>query len=649
VDYALWDQVGAAFLLTGRIEMSAGRAELVTEVHDVVYREVRGRGRFPLPAPDTPDFRMAVHVASDAAVEWATGEPGIAASRIVFSRQGDAGNRELWVVDSDGENLRRVTNHNSLAITPAWSPDGRRIAFTSYISGLPRIYELELATGRERMVPAPRSGDYITPAYAPDGETLAFAITGSAGRSGLYSYNIVRECCFTTLSESRNEDLSPSFAPDGRRLAFFSNRLGVGTPQIYLMPAGGGSAEILSPYRFDRPGYYSSPDWSPRGDRVAYYGRIERIGWHQILISEVGRGNRILQLTRSGNNEDPSWAPDGRHLVYTSGSGRGGANALRIVDAVTGNTRTLVSGFDVKYPDWSPSLAGLVPPQEDRYARPGCPWATRFRGRAGLGAGAPRVPPAAASGRAQTGVGPGAEPVAESRRFGYMNTGVSFPAGRRGRRGIRHLAHRPVRSSPLFRSHDASPPSSHGCRDSRRGFGVRLPPRSAGAPRPAAAAARRARTGPGLPACLPGFRRPGAEAARMEAERQRRIEAARATLTAMVNFDYDDSSIRSDMEPILRQKVEILRSSPNVRLRLEGHTDERGSGEYNLALGSRRAQSVLNFFRDSGISENRFETTSYGEERPLVNRSDEAAWAQNRRVEFIIIAGNDQINPPGQD
>ncbi len=137
------------------------------------------------------------------------------------------------------------------------------------------------------------------------------------------------------------------------------------------------------------------------------------------------------------------------------------------------------------------------------------------------------------------------------------------------------------------------------------------------------------------------------EAAEREAQRQRQIEAARATLTAMVNFDYDDSRIRSDMQPIMRQKVEILRSSPNVRLRLEGHTDERGSGEYNLALGSRRAQSVLEFFIDAGISANRFETTSYGEERPLVNRSDEAAWAQNRRVEFVIIAGNDQINPPG--
>jgi peptidoglycan-associated lipoprotein len=134
-----------------------------------------------------------------------------------------------------------------------------------------------------------------------------------------------------------------------------------------------------------------------------------------------------------------------------------------------------------------------------------------------------------------------------------------------------------------------------------------------------------------------------------EAERQRiaRMEAARATLIAMINFDYDDSRIRSDMEPIMRQKVEILRSSPNVRLRLEGHTDERGSGEYNVALGSRRAQSALQFFLDAGISANRFETTSYGEERPLVNRSDESAWAQNRRVEFVIIAGNDQINPPG--
>jgi TolB protein len=366
VDYAVWDQVGAAFLLTGRIEMSGGRAELVAEVHDVVYREVRGRGRFPLPSPDTPEFRMAVHAASDAAVEWASGEPGIAATRIVFSRRGEDGNRELWVVDSDGENLRRLTNHASVIVTPAWSPDGRRIAFTSYVTGLPRIHELNLVTGSERQVPAPRPGDYFTPSYHPDGETLVFAVSGGGQRSGLHTYNIGRQCCFATLTEGRSEDMAPSFAPDGRRIAFFSDRLGEGRPQIYIMPAGGGQPEIISPYRFDRPGYFSSPDWAPRGNRIVYYGRIDRVGWHQILISEIGRGNRILRPPQSGNNEDPSWAPDGRHIVYTSAPGRGGATTLRIMDAVTGNNRVLVSGVDVKYPAWSPSLARLVAEQDDR-------------------------------------------------------------------------------------------------------------------------------------------------------------------------------------------------------------------------------------------------------------------------------------------
>jgi peptidoglycan-associated lipoprotein len=142
-----------------------------------------------------------------------------------------------------------------------------------------------------------------------------------------------------------------------------------------------------------------------------------------------------------------------------------------------------------------------------------------------------------------------------------------------------------------------------------------------------------------------------ARAAAEEAERQRlaAIASARAILEQRVHFDYDESRIRPDAEQVLRQKVEILRASPDVRIRLEGHTDERGSGEYNQALGTRRAQAVLNYFLEYGISESRFTMTSFGEERPLVNRSDEAAWAQNRRVEFIITAGADRINPPGSE
>ncbi len=131
-----------------------------------------------------------------------------------------------------------------------------------------------------------------------------------------------------------------------------------------------------------------------------------------------------------------------------------------------------------------------------------------------------------------------------------------------------------------------------------------------------------------------------ADAQRREDDRTRNaMEQARATLEAVVLFDYDEATITSAGGRLLQAKIQILRSSPTVRILLEGHADERGSTEYNLALGSRRAESVREFFSDSGISANRFITTSFGEERPAVNRSDEAAWAQNRRVAFVITGG----------
>ena len=127
------------------------------------------------------------------------------------------------------------------------------------------------------------------------------------------------------------------------------------------------------------------------------------------------------------------------------------------------------------------------------------------------------------------------------------------------------------------------------------------------------------------------------DAARREQDRLSRArDQARATLEAVVRFDYDESVITAAAERILRAKLPILRNSPSVRLRLEGHADERGSTEYNLALGSRRAESVRDFLSGFGIPANRFTTTSFGEERPAVNRMDEAAWAQNRRVESVV-------------
>ena len=138
------------------------------------------------------------------------------------------------------------------------------------------------------------------------------------------------------------------------------------------------------------------------------------------------------------------------------------------------------------------------------------------------------------------------------------------------------------------------------------------------------------------------------------AARQREADAAagraseevRNTLASMIHFDYDKSNIRSDDMGTLDQKVAILQANPELRIRIGGHCDERGSDEYNLALGNRRAQSAKQYLVSHGIDASRIETQSWGEEKPLVDGHDESAWSQNRRDEFEITGGGDNLRRP---
>ncbi len=132
--------------------------------------------------------------------------------------------------------------------------------------------------------------------------------------------------------------------------------------------------------------------------------------------------------------------------------------------------------------------------------------------------------------------------------------------------------------------------------------------------------------------------------ARMRAEREAAETArARATLEEMVFFDYDESDLRSDAQETLARKVAVLRANPNVTLRITGHADERGSIEYNLALGLRRANAVKDYLAGFGITATRFSTETMGEDRPLDPGSNESAWARNRRAEFAITGGGDRL------
>lgn len=126
----------------------------------------------------------------------------------------------------------------------------------------------------------------------------------------------------------------------------------------------------------------------------------------------------------------------------------------------------------------------------------------------------------------------------------------------------------------------------------------------------------------------------------------RASDEVKGTLQAMIHFDYDKSNIRPDDSGILDQKVAILQANSGLRIRVAGHCDERGSDEYNLALGNRRAQSAKQYLVSHGIDAGRIETQSWGEERPLVNGHDESAWSQNRRDEFEIISGGDNLRRP---
>jgi peptidoglycan-associated lipoprotein len=135
-------------------------------------------------------------------------------------------------------------------------------------------------------------------------------------------------------------------------------------------------------------------------------------------------------------------------------------------------------------------------------------------------------------------------------------------------------------------------------------------------------------------------------AAEAAAARERAVAEAKATLAEMVHFDFDKSDIRPDDQEILRAKAAVLRASPQVQIRIEGYADERGSTEYNLALGERRAEAVRDFLTGFGLPAARFTVFSYGEERPIDPAHNEDAWAKNRRAQFVITAGADAINPP---
>ncbi len=337
-DLTLWRQRTADSLVTGSImRLTDGRFDVRFRLWDVVRGTDLGGQSY---AVTQGDLRLAAHRIADFIYEKLTGEKGVFSTRLVYVTK--AANRyNLWVADADGENAQSALTSPEPIISPAWSPTGGQIAYVSFESRKPVVYVHEVSTGRRRLI-ANFRGSNSAPAWSPDGRTLAVTLSRDGG-SQLYTID-ANGGEARRLTQSAGIDTEPVYSADGRNIYFVSDR--GGAPQIYRMPAQGGNAERVT----FTGGYNISPALSPDGRWLAYISRIN--GAFKLQVLELATGNAV-SITDSSADENPSFAPNGKLIIYASQ--QQGREAL-MTTTLDGKIKARLAGQggDIREPDWGP-------------------------------------------------------------------------------------------------------------------------------------------------------------------------------------------------------------------------------------------------------------------------------------------------------
>ncbi len=336
---AEWRARPSDALLTGSVtRLADGRFDIRYKLWDTVKgQEVAVQGT----AVPAADLRLAAHRIADAVYERLTGDKGVFSTRIAYVTKG-GGRFTLRVADADGEGGQVALNSPEPIISPAWSGDGKELAYVSFETQKAVVWAQEVASGRRRQI-ANFRGTNSAPAWAPDGQSLAVTLSRDGGSQ---IFLVGRDGGTPRrLTQSASIDTEPVFTPDGRTLYFVSDR--GGGPQVYRMPVSGGGADRVT----FTGGYNISPALSPDGRMMAYVSR--QGGGYKLYVQDLSSASAAVAITETLDDESPSFAPNGKLLIYAT---RAAGRDVLMTTTLDGRikARLASSASDVREPTWGP-------------------------------------------------------------------------------------------------------------------------------------------------------------------------------------------------------------------------------------------------------------------------------------------------------
>lgn len=298
-----WPALGAEFTVLGQYEVTGEGLVLELRLIEIQSGHMILGRRYQTPISR---HQESIKKFCDEVIQQLTGERGVSSTQIAFVSTA-SGHKEIWLADVLGENIRQITQHEYLAVSPRFSPDNKWLAYTSYHRNNPNLYITELSTLRSTRAISRQKGLNMAPAWSPDGSVIAITLSKSVNPD-IYLIDI-KGNELRRLTNGEGVNVSPTWSPDGKKLAFVSDRSG--TPQIYVMDVATKAVQRITYIGNEN----TTPSWSPKGDWIAYTGRVN--GNTHILMIKPEGGTPVQLTQTSGDHESPSWSPDGRQLVFS--------------------------------------------------------------------------------------------------------------------------------------------------------------------------------------------------------------------------------------------------------------------------------------------------------------------------------------------